>query len=207
MTHWLLPALQARGVHCYYYTVIDTHPTMSNIHYTQRNTMTYTLNVVNRILLLFSCIQGFRRAVTLGERDLGNGKQLGEAYYHLVDIVSANPRRLQEALEICERAIRHVKGFGHLYIACSNLLVLANRTQDALPVTKMAANSNPKSSVAHYNLGLVHMKLGHLSEAAVAFRTALSIQQDSVQVMYNLASILQVTANGRQDTLYEALEL
>ena len=74
-------------------------------------------------------------------------------------------------------------------------------------MTKMAAEKNPFSSVAHYNLGLVHMKLGQLSEAAEAFRTALSIQQDSVQVMYNLASVLQVTANGQPDTMQEALEL
>ena len=156
-------------------------------------------------LLLF--VQGFRHAIALGERDTGNGKQQGETYYHLVDTISANPQRLGEALEVCEKGIEFAESFGQLYITYSNLLVMGNRTQDALPVTKMAARKNPRSSVAHYNLGLVHMKLNQLPEAAVAFRTALSLQQDSVQVMYNLASVLQVTANGRWETLQEALEL
>jgi tetratricopeptide (TPR) repeat protein len=150
---------------------------------------------------------GFRRAIALGESDRGNGKQLGEAYYHLVDTVSANPRRLGEALEICESGIEFADSFGQLYITYSNLLVLVNRTEDALPVTKMAARSNPRSPAALYNLGLVHMKLNQLPEAAVVFRRALSLQEHSVQVLYNLASILQVTANGRQETLQEALEL
>lgn len=103
--------------------------------------------------------------------------------------------------------MQFAESFPQLYITYSNLLVLVNRTSDALPVTKMAAQSNPRSSVAHYNLGLVHMKLNQLPEAAVAFRRALSLQQDSLQVMYNLASILQVTANGCLETLHEALHL
>lgn len=151
--------------------------------------------------------QGFRRAIALGKRDRGNGKHLGEAYYHLVDTVSANPQRLGESVEICGEGMEFAESFPQLYITYSNLLVLVNRTSDALPVTKMAAQSNPRSSVAHYNLGLVHMKLNQLPEAAVALRIALSLQQDSLQVMYNLASILQVTANGRLETLHEALAL
>ena len=153
------------------------------------------------------CFQGFRRAVALGHGDRGNGKQLGEAYYHLIDTVSANPRRLGEALEICESGMEFARSFDQLYITYSNLLVLVNRTEDALPVTKMAARSHPRSLVALYNLGLVHMKLNQLTEAAAVFRRAMLLQQDSVQVMYNLAAILQVTANGHRETLEEALEL
>lgn len=82
-----------------------------------------------------------------------------------------------------------------------------NRTYEALEPTELAAQKNPKSSVAHYNLGLIHMKLYQLTQAEASFRTALSLKENNVQVMFNLASVLQVTANGQLDVLKEALGL
>lgn len=156
--------------------------------------------------MLYYSLQGFKQAITLGATDTTDSKQ-GEAYYHLVDIVSSYPRRLEEALEICKTGLKFGNSFTQLYITYSNLLVLVNRTFDALSATQIAAQKNPSSSAAHYNLGLINMKLNRLPQAAEAFRIALTIQQDSVQVMFNLASILQVTANGHLDILQEALEL
>jgi tetratricopeptide (TPR) repeat protein len=149
---------------------------------------------------------GFRQAIALGGNDTTDSKQ-GEAYYHLIDIVALDPARQEEALELSHSALDFANSFSKLYITHSNLLVQMNRTYEALSATEMAASKNPTSSVAHYNLGLVHMKLSQLAQAAVSFRTALSLKQDSIQVMYNLASVLQVTANGHLDTLQEALGL
>ena len=142
----------------------------------------------------------------MGREDSTDNKQ-GETYYHLIELVAANPLRQEEALELCEEALQLAESFGALYIKYSSLLLQANRTYDALVATEMAARVNPSSSVAHYNLGLMHMKLNHLPQAAAAFRMALAIKQDNIQVMFNLASILQVTANGRWETLQEALGL
>ena len=150
--------------------------------------------------------QGFQQAIILGRNDSTDMKQ-GEAYHHLIGIVSASPQRQEEALELCEEALEYADSFGKLYITYSSLLVEANRTYEALAATEMAAKKNPASSAAHYNLGLVHMKLNQLPQAAVSFRTALLIQHDSIQVMYNLARVLQVTANGHLETLQEALGL
>ena len=163
-------------------------------------------SIYTSIICLFSSSQGFRQAIALGGNDTTDSKQ-GEAYYHLIDIVALDPARQEEALVLSHSALDFANSFSKLYITHSNLLVQMNRTYEALSATEMAASKNPTSSVAHYNLGLVHMKLSQLAQAAVSFRTALSLKQDSIQVMYNLASVLQVTANGHLDTLQEALGL
>ena len=82
-----------------------------------------------------------------------------------------------------------------------------NRTYEALKATEVAARMNPSSSVVHYNLGLIHMKLNQLTKAAMSFKTALSLKPNSVQVMYNLASVLQMTANGDGGLLQESMQL
>ena len=156
--------------------------------------------------VIFIILQGFRQAIAVGSNDTTDNKQ-GEAYYHLVDIMASNPQRREEALEVCQAALSFADSFSNLYITYSSLLVQLNRTYEALAATEMAAKKNPSSSVAHYNQGLTHMKLNQLAQAEASFRTALALKQDSMQVMYNLASVLQVTANGDLDILQEAMEL
>lgn len=142
----------------------------------------------------------------LGGNDTSDTKQ-GEAYFHLIDVIAQDSQRQVEALEICEEALNFADAFRKLYITYSTLLVQMNRTYEALEPTELAARKNPRSSVAHYNLGLIHMKLNQLSQAEVSFRTALSLKENNVQVMFNLASVLQVTANGQLGVLKEALGL
>jgi tetratricopeptide (TPR) repeat protein len=51
----------------------------------------------------------------------------------------------------------------------------------------MALEINPNSFLAHYNLGVILMQKGQLSEAIIEFHEALRLKSDFSPAQYNLA--------------------
>ncbi len=94
------------------------------------------------------------------------------------------------ALAHYQRAISYDPRFFEAHINAAALLEKAFRFQQALPLIFKAAELNPQSATALYNLGNVLRELGHIEHAARSYRQSLAIRSEASNVHMNLSTCL-----------------
>ena len=58
--------------------------------------------------------------------------------------------------------------------------------QQALPALQLSLELDPESADGHYNLGLLHQKMGHAADAAAAFRRAVALDPAHAEALNTL---------------------
>ncbi len=82
-------------------------------------------------------------------------------------------------------------------LALARPVAVKGRLQEAATMLERAAALNPRLTVAHANLGMLHAALGRVSEACASYRRALAIEPDLAETHHNLGNAL--LRGGRLD--------
>ena len=75
-------------------------------------------------------------------------------------------------------------------LALARPVAVKGRLQEAATMLERAAALNPRLTVAHANLGMLHAALGRVSEACASYRRALAIEPDLAETHHNLGNAL-----------------
>lgn len=102
----------------------------------------------------------------------------------------------EDALALLDKAIALKPTFGDAYVLKSyvRLEVLPDLPK-ALEAGEQAVAYAPENPDSHYTLGLVHEKLQHYAEAEKAFRAALAVNPEYVDVVLSLAVLYEDQLN------------
>lgn len=148
--------------------------------------------------------QSLHKAIEYGPNDSAPSAVVG-SYLLLISAISANPRRLDEAISLCNTALLSYPTFPKLYTTKASLLLKVNRTLAAANASESAIRINPGLASAHYYLGLARWRLSDLEAAEQAFRDALLLDKSSALLMLHLGVVLQ--NSGGRERLLEAEHL
>ncbi|NQT35828.1 tetratricopeptide repeat protein [bacterium] len=132
------------------------------------------------------------------------------AAYHNYTSIRENQERYNDALKLARKVLSinpHLKSSIELVKHFENLtkgeeLVRLNRLDEAEQLYREMLNSQPDSSLAHYNLGNILVKRGEYAEAEEAFKAAIELNQNYIKALCGFA--LLMNRLGRKD---EALDL
>ena len=134
-------------------------------------------------------LQPLKRAIQLGVVDTSTDK-LAETYTFLVNAISKDATRAEEALEICDEAIALYPYYGKLYAIKGGILLKLNRNNESVPLFEEAIRKNPGLALAHYNLGSALSRLGDKLNAEKAFQRVLLIDPGSSHAKLQLGVLL-----------------
>lgn len=118
-----------------------------------------------------------------------------DAYEQAFALLQAH-KSPEEALALLDKAIALKPTFGDAYVLKSyvRLDVLPDLPK-ALAAGELAVAHAPGNPDSHYTLGLVHEKLEHYADAERAFRAALAVNPDYVEVVLSLAVLYEDRLN------------
>lgn len=124
-------------------------------------------------------------------------------YNNLGMIAAADPRRVPEALDLIQAAIRAnprvaepYSNLGYLYAG------MPERMADAIRYFELALQLDPKLAHAHNNLANVLMKIpGRLDDAIAHYRLAVQFAPDAAGMHDNLGTALEQTPDGLAEAI------
>jgi DNA-binding SARP family transcriptional activator len=105
--------------------------------------------------------------------------------------ISAAPPNLEGALAAQQRLCKEHPQDPSAWNDLGNLLLLAERPQDAEAAYRQAVELDPKKVSALFNLGLLDQQQGHLKEAQEAYHNVLQIDPHHAWTLFQLGSIYE----------------
>ena len=126
-----------------------------------------------------------------------------ETYAFLIEkVILRNEKRLQDALDMVEKALKDYPTIAQVYSIKGNILLKMNRNEEALQLLQIAVQSSLNLPETHSGLGVAYMRMGQKAKAEANFRNVLhNIDSSHVPTMVELGKLLQ--ADGK---LQEALK-
>src|SRR5579872_4512273 len=107
----------------------------------------------------------FRHAIAVTENNV-------PAYLHLGSEL-ARSRRLDEAISMCQEAVRLKPAFGEAHSQLGNALYMKGLHEEGVSQLEEAIRLQPSYAQAHFNLGVALVARGGLDEAISQFQEAL----------------------------------
>lgn len=153
-------------------------------------------------------LQAFRKSIELAVHD-STGEKVVESYAFLIDkIILRNTSRLQDALDLCEKALTIYPTYATLYSMKGKLLWKMNRTEEAIEHLELAAQSSLKEPDMFYYLGLAYLDVGKKQKAETMLRNTLAVDSSHRKAAGQLGRVIQ-SSSGTQNTrrLQEAEKL
>ena len=98
-----------------------------------------------------------------------------ETFHALINVVSQNESRLEEAIAICNEVISLKSDVPESHLIKGNLLTKLNRTSEAKDSLDKAALLGPSLAEPYSSLGLLYSKLGRMTTAEQYYNKALAI--------------------------------
>lgn len=120
---------------------------------------------------LDSAVAAARRALELRPADAIGALLLSECL--------TRQHRHADAAAALEAVLALAPATPELLSALGSALLLAQRPQEAISRLIQASMQRPGDALLHYRLGLAFKRLGAESQAAICFRTALSVDRDA----------------------------
>ncbi len=117
-------------------------------------------------------------------------------------VILRNKSRLLDALEVCEQGILEHPNSGPLFTTKGSILLMLNRTEEAVSYLEPVVQSKLRIANANYHLGVAYQRLGMKEDAVNSFRGALRIDPGHVTSLFDLGKLLQAT--GDSSKLQEA---
>lgn len=135
--------------------------------------------------------QAFLKAIEYGAADNTGGKVV-ETYAFLIEkVILRNEKRLQDALDLVEKALKDYPMYAQLYSIKGTILLKMNRNEEALELLQIAVQSNLNLPETHSGLGVVYMRMGQRAKAEASFRNVLhNIDANHVPTMVELGKLL-----------------
>ena len=146
-------------------------------------------------------VQSLQRAIQLGAID-NSASKVADSYSLLIDVVSKQEDRMEDALELCETAITIYPFTAKFHAAKSFILLKLNRTLESITASREAVRRDPSLPNGHYNLGMGYMKLGDKHKAEKAFRDMLVCDPNSTHGWLHLGVVL--AGSAEREKLNEA---
>lgn len=123
--------------------------------------------------------------------------------WHLIGRIHAADRRFEDAAQALGKALQIEPGFAPALLDRADVYAEMGEDRKAVLDYEQAVKRNPRDSVSHVKLGMIHQRLGETKKATAAYRTALRLDPNLAVACNNLAMIL-LRAKGDLD---EALAL
>jgi tetratricopeptide (TPR) repeat protein len=147
----------------------------------------------------------FARCLQLDPRDPKAQEYLGLSYQHLGNT--------DQAIAALRTAVSLSEASGTFdaapYLNLGSLLLENDRPAEAVPYLSRAANLEPKSALAHRELGKAYLQLSQLTQARAQVETAVALDPQSAPAHFLLAEIyrkLNLPDKARSETAtYSAL--
>ena len=118
-----------------------------------------------------------------------------ETFHALINIVSQNESRLEEAIAICDEVISLKSDVPESHLLKGNLLAKLNKTTEARDSLEKAAHLGPSLVDPYYSLGLLYSKLGQMSTAEQYYSKALAIEPRHGSTVLELGILLATGEN------------
>jgi Tfp pilus assembly protein PilF len=112
-------------------------------------------------------------------------------YVELLALIYQAQGRIKHADEAYQAALQQKDVSASALVNYSSLLLLQERFDEAIAMAQRALQNADylKPALAHTNIGLAHLKQGHLDRAAERFRTALDYQPTLPEARHNLGLV------------------
>lgn len=128
------------------------------------------------LILVCTASQAFRTGLHyLGTKRVKKRSRTIETFHALINVVSQNESRLEEAIAICNEVISLKSDVPESHLIKGNLLTRLNRTAEAKNSLEKAARLGPSLAEPYYSLGLLYSKLGQMTTAEQYYNKALTI--------------------------------
>jgi tetratricopeptide (TPR) repeat protein len=142
-------------------------------------------------------------AETLWRYEIRHNPEAWLAYNNLGGAL-IETRRLPEAMEDYEEALRIKPDYADAHNNLANALLLTDRVPEAMEHFQQALRIKPDFAEAHFNFGCALAQTGRMSEAIEQFEQALQINPDFAEACNSLAHALTLT--GRVPEAIEQYE-
>ena len=118
-----------------------------------------------------------------------------ETFHALIDVVSQNESRLQEAIAICNDVISLKPDVPESLLLKGHLLEKLNKTTAAKKSFEQASHLGPLLTEPYYRLGLLHSKIGQMSAAEDYYNKALAIDPRHGKTVLELGILMATGEN------------
>lgn len=120
--------------------------------------------------------------------------------WHMLAVIAIRHGRPDEAIELCDRAVRLERRNALFLSALGVAHAEAGHPDEAARCFKRALKERPDYAEAHYNLGKVYARVGDRTEAERCYLRARRLDPARTDVLNNLA-LLQCEAGGYEKAL------
>ena len=115
-----------------------------------------------------------------------------QAYVRLANLIKTNQSRLEEAHELCQRALSRSPDNFRATRETGHILLYMGKAQEAKTYLERAVELNPSEPNAHYLLSVAYTELDDLSQAESSLRRALVLVGSAeISYMIHLCFVLQ----------------
>ena len=113
-----------------------------------------------------------------------------ENVYHLLKMIRSEEGREEEALELCDFAMRYYPTTAYLFFHRGRSLLKLNRTRESIADLEIAVQTQQFLSDINHHLGLAYVARGSIAEAETAFRAELGGNPSNVDAALQLGLCL-----------------
>ena len=118
-----------------------------------------------------------------------------ETFHALINVISQNESRLQEAIAICNDVISLKPDVPESHLLKGHLLDKLNKTTAAKKSFEQASHLGPLLTEPYYRLGLLHSKIGQMSAAEDYYNKALAINPRHGKTVLELGILMATGEN------------
>ena len=120
------------------------------------------------------------------------GQKVIETYVFLIEnvILRNGSQRLNDALELVNRALETYPRYAQLFAMKGVLLYKLNQAKTALEFMEVAFKSNYRSVDLFYHLGLAYESLGEHGKAENMFRGTLGLDGSHLEAVFHLGKVI-----------------
>ncbi len=138
--------------------------------------------------LILGSLGNIKQAIILYRKSIELYPNYHIAYYNLAIELYKKKNNL-EAESLFKKLIQLKPDFIYSYINLAVLLISHSRLSEAEVYIRKAINIDPKYAKAHYILGNIQKKIGNSKDAIGSQLTAISLKNDYIEALTNLANL------------------
>ena len=127
-----------------------------------------------------------------------------ENIYHLLRMIQKDDGREEDALELCDFALRHYPSTAHLFFHRGKILTRMDRTREAIADLEIAVQTPIFLPDINHHLGLAYRVAGLPGKAEKAFRAELAGNPGNTESLLQLGTVLAKTGAGDHNRLRQA---